>query len=239
MENIKCFGLVFRGIRRDRLLDKTEKTKIIVTVNAEFIVESNRNSRFRDLINNSYSTFDGQIPFIIAKIKHPFAQFEKISGSDLIFDALQLSKNEGKRLFFLGGEAHINQAAVSRAKEHFKATCEGFSPPFASYPFTQEWTNDIQLRLKNFSPDILFVGFGAVKQEFWIEDNYQFLESIGLSVVIGSGGSFAFVSGKIKRAPVFFQRTGLEGIYRFFQEPGMYRLKRLIKSLRVFLLIAK
>jgi len=239
MDNIKCFGLVFRGIRRSSILSKADTTKVIITVNAEFIVESNKNIRFKELINNSYSTFDGQIPYLIAKIKNPFAKFEKISGSDLIFDALKLSREKSKRIFFLGGDENTNDKAVLKAQEDFGAICDGFSPPFSSYPFTQNLTDDIQLRLRKFSPDILFVGFGAVKQEFWIDDNYQFLQSIDLSVVIGSGGSFAFVSGQIKRAPLFFQRTGLEGVYRFFQEPGMYRLNRLIKSLRIFLLLTK
>jgi N-acetylglucosaminyldiphosphoundecaprenol N-acetyl-beta-D-mannosaminyltransferase len=239
MENIKCFGLTFRGIKRSEIFTKLEKTKVVITVNSEFIVEAGNNPRFRVLINKSHSTFDGQIPFLVAKIRNTFRSFDKISGSDLIFDALNLSSGQGKRLFFLGGDEHTNQKAVTIANEKYGANCEGFSPSFSAYPFEESWNNGVKEALTQFSPDILFVGFGVLKQEYWIEDNYDFLNSLGVSVVIGSGGSFAFVAGTVDRAPKYIQQLGLEGIYRFFQEPGIYRLKRLIKSLGIFRFIAK
>jgi len=80
----------------------------------------------------------------------------------------------------------------------------------------------------------LFVGFGAVKQEFWINEHKNKLETMGVRWVIGSGGTFEFVAGSIRRAPILLQKIGMEGVYRMIQEPNLIRLKRLLLSFEIF-----
>ena len=111
---------------------------------------------------------------------------------------------------------------------------DGYSPEFETYPFSEQFNKVCLEKISDFKPDILFVGFGAPKQEYWIDDNMEFLARAGVKYTIGSGGTFDFVSQKIKRAPVFIQKIGLEGIYRLFQEPSKMRLKRLIDSCKFF-----
>jgi N-acetylglucosaminyldiphosphoundecaprenol N-acetyl-beta-D-mannosaminyltransferase len=72
-------------------------------------------------------------------------------------------------------------------------------------------------------PDVLFVAFGVPKQEKWIRHH---LSELGVSVAIGVGGSFDVISGRLKRAPVWMQRAGLEWLYRVLREPS--RLPRLL-----------
>ena len=86
----------------------------------------------------------------------------------------------------------------------------------------------------DFSPDYLFVGFGAGKQESWINDNFNLLKELNVKMVVGSGGTFEFVSGKITRAPKLIQKIGLEGVFRLLVEPKMFRLKRIMKSFKIF-----
>ena len=73
------------------------------------------------------------------------------------------------------------------------------------------------------TPDILFVGLNVPFQEKWINTN---LTALGVHVVIGIGGSFDVISGKIKRAPVAMQKIGLEWFWRLLLEP--WRIKRII-----------
>jgi len=72
------------------------------------------------------------------------------------------------------------------------------------------------------NPDALFVALGIPKQEIFIRKHF---EQLGVPVMIGVGGSFDVVSGRLKRAPAWMQRTGTEWLYRFLQEPS--RLPRL------------
>lgn len=232
---IKFAGINFKGLRRELLLNDECHLKFVTTLNAEIIVRANEDEAFKKIIDQSLCTFDGQIPFVLAKLKYPKENFQKISGSDFIYQACEFAEARGERIFLLGGKTDSNIVAIVKLKESYpRLQIDGFSPPFVPYPFGFEFNEDIRNRIKIFSPHFLFVGFGAGKQEQWIYDNLEFLSSIGVRLVIGSGGTFEFVSGAIKRAPVFIQKLGGEGIYRFMVEPKMFRLGRLLKSLRIF-----
>ncbi len=76
---------------------------------------------------------------------------------------------------------------------------------------------EITKQIRAARPDILLVAFGCPKAEKWIAANYR---ALGVPVTIGVGGTIDFLAGRIKRAPVWMQRAGLEWIFRFWQEPG-------------------
>jgi len=232
---VNAFGLKFKGITQEKLFDRfDEKCKFIVTVNSEFIVEAHKNKAFKKIICENFATFDGQIPYILAKCKLSDTKFEKISGSDLIFEAIKYCELNKKRIFYLGGTESTNKAAVSETNKILKDRCIGYSPPFSDFPFDKKVNDRIISKIEDFKPHFVFVGFGAIKQELWIEQNFSALESIGVNMIVGSGGSFSFVSNEIQRAPVFIQKAGLEGVFRLIKEPKIFRFKRLLKSLLVF-----
>lgn len=82
--------------------------------------------------------------------------------------------------------------------------------------------------------DILFVAFGAPKQEFWINDN---LDEIPVKVAVGVGGAFDYISGKIPRAPGFIRSIGLEWLFRLIIQP--WRIKRQLSLVEFIWLVAK
>ncbi|MEA2098429.1 MAG: WecB/TagA/CpsF family glycosyltransferase [Patescibacteria group bacterium] len=77
--------------------------------------------------------------------------------------------------------------------------------------------NNLIQRINKAQPDIIFVAFGAPKQEEWICKNLKKMPSVKLA--IGVGGSFDFISGKVKRAPLIFQKLWLEWLWRLILEP--------------------
>jgi N-acetylglucosaminyldiphosphoundecaprenol N-acetyl-beta-D-mannosaminyltransferase len=82
--------------------------------------------------------------------------------------------------------------------------------------------------------DILFVAFGAPKQEFWINEN---LDKIPVKVAIGVGGAFDYISNKIPRAPTLVRSIGLEWLFRLAIQP--WRLKRQLALIKFILLVFK
>lgn len=235
---VKFCGLSFKGVNRSILLSDSEHLKLIVTVNAEFIVEAYKDKDFMSIINDNYSTFDGQVPYFISKMLRRH-NAEKISGSDFIYDVIDRCKVTGQTIFLLGDNLANNRAAVKYVKDHFGVNCVGFSPTFEPYPFSKENEMKIRSELEKGNIDYLFVGFGAKKQEFWMNDNYDYLDSIGVKAAVGCGGTFGFLSQNIRRAPVIIQRMGLEGFFRFVSEPKLFRFKRLLKSFVFFKYIFK
>lgn len=212
-----------------------KKTKCIITLNAQIIVMANENHRLLDFINRNYATLDGEIPLKVAKILNPdFRKVIKLSGSDIVYDFCDYAKKNNLKIFFLGGKKNSVKCAVENVRKKYDIQVDGFSPDFEDYPFSSKFIGECQNSISKFEPDILFVGFGAGKQEYFIEDNQHFLEECKVKYVIGSGGTVDFVSGSIKRAPKWISKIGLEGFYRFFQEVSIARAKRILISFKFF-----
>ncbi len=94
------------------------------------------------------------------------------------------------------------------------------------FPQSQKFINHI---------DILFVAFGSPKQELWITEN---LNRLPVKVAIGVGGSFDFLSGRVKRAPTWIQKAGFEWLFRLILQP--WRIKRQLRLPKfVFLVLAQ
>lgn len=232
---IKFFGLTFSVLCKDYIKEAllSDSFVQVVTVNSEFIVECESNDKLKAIVNSSASTIDGQIPFWIVSAKYKGADIEKISGSDLILDVAKWAKQYSLSIFLLGGTEESNRLAVQNLNRGFDIDVGGYSPVKSDYPFDLALNVDIRAKLSEFRPDILFVGFGMGKQEYWIHDNASFLDTLGIRVAVGSGGTFEFISGHKSRAPKMISAIGLEGVYRFFVEPKLFRLRRLFKSLGV------
>ena len=81
-------------------------------------------------------------------------------------------------------------------------------------------------KINKAKPKILLVGLGSPKQEKWIYENLAKIPSV--KVAIGVGGAFDFISGRIKRAPEFLQKIGLEWLWRLVLQP--WRIKRVSKG---------
>lgn len=221
--------------KSDLFTRNTDELKCIATVNAQFIVIANTNERYLNYINSHYATFDGEIPLKKARACNSyFKDAEKLPGSEIVYDFARYAKDNNLKMFFLGGKSDSNADAVLKIRNDYGIEIDGFSPDFEEYPFSEKFTKSCLDKIEKFKPDILFVGFGAPKQEFFLEDNYDFLKSCGVKYAVGSGGTFEFVSGKIKRAPKWVQRAGLESVFRFFNEISLMRFKRILYSFRFY-----
>jgi N-acetylglucosaminyldiphosphoundecaprenol N-acetyl-beta-D-mannosaminyltransferase len=139
-----------------------------------------------------------------------------------------------KKIFLLGGNSLSNEMSVRILSEKYRGLkIFGFSPDYSPYPFPEVHNERIMSKLEECAPDILFVGFGMGKQEYWADDNIDRLEKIGIKMIVGCGGTFDFISGRIKRAPKFVQNIGLEGLWRLIMEMKWFRIKRLLLSLKI------
>ena len=190
----------------------------IVTVNLDFLTLAKSMPEMQRIINRSSLAVTDGFPLVWLARRLGYGNSQRITGPDLIEMAARLSALKGYKIFLLGSTPHACLTPARVLEQRFPGAqiCGTYSPPEASYPFPEHLNEDICSRITSAQPDLLFVGFGCPKQEFWIRDC---LERLGVPVCVGVGGSFNFLAGAVDRAPPWMQHSGLEWVFRLWQEP--------------------
>lgn len=216
------------------LFPKDGGIKIIFPVNAQLVGLANKRPDFVHALETGHCVVDGQVLLWAANLRarlKGLPNFEKLSGSDLVYRISEELAAHNQRLLLVGASEASNSASVRILRERFGLDVHGYSPPFATYPMPRAWVDSLLDVVKEVRPDAIFVAFGAPKQELLIASLKPELQSIGISLVMAVGGSLDFLSGGISRAPLWVQSIGLEGLYRLIQEPNLIRLRRIVDSI--------
>lgn len=161
-------------------------------------------------------------------------------GVELMLDICKLAEEKNKSIYLLGSGSTdtVKKTAEELNIKFPKLKIIGSNPgPTITYHVShityqnEEVNDEIVHDIIMSAPDILFVAFGHNKQEKWIAENLKDLPSV--KIAMGVGGAFDYISGRVKRAPLFLQKIGLEWMYRVIREPR--RLKRIFKATILFL----
>jgi len=224
-ENIALLGIPIDDMNIDTALDRidefiedgraTGRTHQIATVNVDFIANAMGDPLLRDiLLKADMATADG-MPIVWGSRMLGGSIQSRLAGADLVPAIAQRAAQKGYSIYLLGAAPEVVAKAADILQErHPDLIIAGFkSPPFT--PIT-EMDPAIAEEIKTLQPDILMVAFGNPKQEKWIE---MYGQQIGVSVMIGIGGSLDFLTGNTSRAPLWMQRIGLEWFYRLLQDP--------------------
>lgn len=136
----------------------------------------------------------------------------RVTGIDIIERLCDAADQDGLSIFLLGGTAAIVEEAARRLREdrpRLRITCrDGYYPENEAPRIAEE--------IRSAETDFLIVGMGVPRQERFIQRHW---ETLGCPVAIGVGGSFDVLAGRLRRAPLWIQRSGLEWLYRLLQEP--------------------
>jgi len=144
---------------------------------------------------------------------------ERVSGCDMVLRICEMTAQKGYSVYILGGRPGVAEEASAELRRQFPrlivvGTQHGY--------FAPEEEPGLIAHIRRQRPDVLFVALGIPKQEKWIRAH---LDEVGVPVCIGVGGSFDVISGRVKRAPAWMRRCGLEWLWRTAREPR--RLPRL------------
>lgn len=202
----------------------------VVTPNAHHIVKLRQDPDFRSVYRRALLSVADGIPLLWVAKSQGTPLKGRVNGTDLYEQLCQEASERGLSVFFLGGRtgAADRAAAVLQQRHPDLMVAGTYCPPygFESDPAELAAIADAICAAQ---PQILFVGLGAPKQEFWMAEHCA---KLGVPVSLGIGVSFEFVAGMVDRAPVWMQRSGLEWLYRLLMEP-----KRLLSRTLIFLLV--
>ncbi len=161
---------------------------------------------------------DGIGMVVAAKLLYG-ANVERVPGCELMQNICALAEIKRYRIFIYGAKEEVNCAAVKELeKRHPEIQIVGRQNGY----LPEEKNIELIERINASKAQILFLALGSPKQELWIAKNRNSLKHV--RVCQGIGGTLDVVAGKVKRAPEFFCKTGLEWLYRLACEPS--RIKR-------------
>jgi len=206
----------------------TGQKPFIATPNPEILLLARKDAQFRIILNSAdINKPDGTGLKLGAKLRGKKLKY-RLTGTDLMGHLAKMAEKKGSGTYFLGAE----QGVARKAGENLKKFLPGLKIVGAeSGGKFEEWDNRVIIEHINATaPEILFVALGQGKQEEWIFENLPKLSSV--KAAIGVGGAFDFYSGKIRRAPKWMRRAGLEWLYRLFREPR--RIKRILNAVIIF-----
>lgn len=187
----------------------------IITANPEIVMLSRKDTNFANILSSAdYITPDGVGILIAGKLlKKPIP--ERITGVELTMALLQHANAHHWRVYLLGAAPDVMTTTVQRIHADYPnvqlRSHHGF--------FTPDEEAGIIAEVKAHQPHILLVALGAPRQELWLT---QHQNQLSYNLAMAVGGTFDVISGKVKRAPLLWQRMGVEWLYRLLNEPRRF-----------------
>ena len=203
-------------------------------VNAGKIVNMQANNQLRkSVINADIINVDGQGVFWALKLHRKKIQ-ERVAGIDLMEKLVDISYKKGYRCFFLGAKEDVLLNLISKYKENYSNDIIG---GYRNGYFNESDELNIVKQINNSKSNILFVAITSPKKEIFLNKYKKELKNVNF--IMGVGGSFDVISGKIKRAPLWMQNLGLEWFFRLIQEPKRMWKRYLVGNSKFIWLVFK
>lgn len=213
----------------------TEKKGGYICVrDAHGIISAQQNPRLQEIHERALMVTPDGVPLVWFAKLYGHASVERVCGPDLMEWLCAYPAERGYRHYFFGGAEGVATALAERLKRRrADLVVVGVeSPPFR--PLSDEPDMEACARIAATKPDIVWVGLGSPKQEYWVAANAPHIRD---AILIGVGAAFDFHAGHIRRAPRWMQRVGLEWLFRLVQEPRRLWRRYLVMAPR-FLVLA-
>jgi N-acetylglucosaminyldiphosphoundecaprenol N-acetyl-beta-D-mannosaminyltransferase len=219
MQRVRILGIPLDPVTQDEAVVRMSQMLTdggkhhVITPNNEMIVTAQKNSIFKSLLQASELNLPDSTGLLWAA-KHTGQSLpERVTGVDTV-ERLLRTLSSKHPVFLLGGQNGVGVRAGVRMKKE--------NPQLVIYTFegspSEEDAAEIIKRINDSGAALLLVAYGAPAQEIWINQHIMQLTSVRLA--IGIGGTFDFLSGSIKRAPKWMQKSGIEWVWRLLIQPS-------------------
>ena len=196
------------------------------------VMEAQDDDDFKKILNAAFLCTPDGMPMVWAGKLNGQREMRRVYGPDLLLDVCAWSETSGAKHFFYGGADGVAELLAQKLKLKFpKLEIVGtFTPPFRALNTDEE--KKLREQVAATQPDIFWIGLSTPKQEKFMA---EFLPKLDTTLMIGVGAAFDFHSGRVKQAPRWMQRSGLEWFYRLCSEPRRLA-KRYFKNNPLFAL---
>ena len=205
------------------------RSAYVCVANVRATVQAQKDREFCEIENSSFLTLPDGMPLVWYARLSRAGDVSKVSGPDIMMRSLSVSEQRGYSHYFYGSTpAILEQMKANITQRCGKLDIKAMvSPPFR--PLTQDEKDETARDINRLKPTFVWVGLGAPKQEKWMRD---MIDRIDSAILIGVGAAFPFAAGVVRRPPRWVSSIGLEWLFRCMQQP--ITAKRFIKPFFVF-----
>ncbi len=203
--------------------DKTSRSHHIACINAYCVSLSFINSRLRKIYNSSDIAGPDGMPFVrwvrwVTKIP-----CDRFAAPDIALYLAERSVETNYTFYLYGGAPDVLVKMQDYLQNRFPHIniVGAHSPPFRT--LSEEEDQAICDEINSLKPDIVLVGLGTPKQDYWIDEH---LDKLKGAVIVASGATFDFFGGRIKMAPHWVRNSGFEWLYRLMSKDFLRLWKR-------------
>jgi N-acetylglucosaminyldiphosphoundecaprenol N-acetyl-beta-D-mannosaminyltransferase len=199
------------------------------------IMECQRSEQLKQTVNAAGLRTPDGMPLVWLSRRAGHDHVSRVYGPDLMLELCKRSGTSGHRHFFYGGGPGVVETLVDRlTSEYPDLDVAGVHTPGMLASGELENRETIE-KINQSGADIVWVGLGAPKQDWWVANHRALLDA---PVLIAVGAAFDFHSGAIKQAPAWMQRNGLEWLFRLTQDPKRLWRRYLLDNSRFVIRLA-
>jgi len=216
----------------EKIIERRVPTQHVV-INASKINLMETDIKLRNIVNScSLINADGaSIVWAAKKLGVPLK--ERVTGCDLFQNLVGVAAEKDYKIYLFGAKEEVVTKVKSIYEEKYPSLhIVGYRNGY----FTEQDEPEIVKNMHDSGADMMFVAFSSPKKEYWVN---KYLDDIDIPFVMGVGGSFDIVAGVTERAPIWFQKHGLEWFYRFIQEPRRMWRRYIIGNAKFVVLLYK
>lgn len=216
-------------------VDGDERHYVCVT-GVHGVMESQRDRELADIHNAAGLTTPDGMPMVWAGKAAGADWMERVYGPDMMLAVLSQAHARGWSSFFYGGAPGVPELLAERLAERLPGleVAGTHSPPFR--PLTPAEVDETAALINDSGAKLVWVGLSTPKQERWMAAMRPHLKA---PVLFGVGAAFDFHTGRVKQAPSWMQRSGLEWLYRLIREPRRLWKRYLTNNPRFVLAILR
>lgn len=216
---------------------KSAKKTVIAYQNLHGLFLTYKNNRLEKFFRGDVVTIIDGMPLILMGklLGHKLSKANRLAWIDFMDPLFSLAEENQWSIFYLGTTDETNRSAESKIREVYNIDIECHSGFFDAKVNSAD-NERIVDQINKAKPNLLIVGMGMPRQEFWIEDNRDKLD---VPVIMTCGAALEFFGGVVKAPPRWLGNLGLEWLYRLFGNPGKLWYRYLVEPWYLLFLILK